>query len=78
MGRSTGVGPGIIALDSSVIKNFQLTERQSLQFRFEAFNLPNHANFGLPDSILTSSTFGQINSTRTSMRSLQFGLKYNF
>jgi hypothetical protein len=78
VGRSTGIGPGIISWDFSTIKNFQFTEQQSLQFRFEAFNLPNHANFGLPNSILTSATFGQITSTRTNMRSLQFGLKFLF
>jgi hypothetical protein len=53
-------------------------DTHQLQFRFEAFNLPKHANFGLPDNNLSSATFGKVTSTRTSMRSLQFGLKYLF
>ena len=76
--RSTGVSAGIISWDFSTLKNFHLFETHQLQFRFEAFNLPNHAYFGLPDNNLSSATFGKVTSTRTSMHSLQFGLKYLF
>jgi hypothetical protein len=37
-------GPGFWNLDAGVYKNFKLTERFSLQMRFEAFNVFNHAN----------------------------------
>ena len=32
----------------------------------------------MPDAIFSSPTFGKVTSIRTSMRSLQFGLKYMF
>ncbi|MFN0169032.1 MAG: carboxypeptidase regulatory-like domain-containing protein [Bryobacteraceae bacterium] len=78
VGRSTGVSAGIISWDFSTVKNIRLWESHSLQFRFEAFNFGNHPNWGFPDSIFTSGSFGRITSTRTDMRSLQFALKYLF
>jgi hypothetical protein len=77
-GRSTGIGPGIISWDFATLKNFRIHEEHSLQFRFEAFNLPNHPNFDFPDNGLTSATFGKITGTRIRMRTLQFALKYMF
>jgi hypothetical protein len=80
-------------LDFVALKNFKLSERMNLQFRFEAFNLPNHPNFGDPGTSLASNSlnaagrpivgtgsFGVINSTRgtINMRELQFGLKLIF
>jgi len=57
---------------------FQIREGQALQFRFEAFNVSNHPNWGLPDASRISPGFGKIRSTRTDMRDLQFGLKFVF
>ena len=78
VGRNTLNSPGIITLDFSLLKDFAFTERHRLQFRFEAFNLPNHPNWGNPDTNIASSTFGRITSTRINMRQLQFALKYIF
>jgi hypothetical protein len=50
---------------------------QTLQFRAEAFNLPNHVNLGLPASSLTGATFGRITSAEDP-RIIQFALKYVF
>jgi len=36
--------PGFWNIDSALYKNFKLTERYTLQFRFEAYNVLNHAN----------------------------------
>ena len=77
-GRNTLIGPGVISWDFSTIKLFPVTERRNLEFRFEAFNLPNHPNWGLPNSNFSSSSFGKIISTATDMRELQFSLKLNF
>jgi hypothetical protein len=86
-------GPGYKRLDLSFLKDFQLNERFKLQFRTEMFNILNHPNFNQPNfggngvvSIggsgdFTSSTFGQIGSTRdepNDPREIQFALKLYF
>ena len=40
-------------------KNTKVTERVSIQFRAEFFNMFNSVNFGSPDNILTDTAFGQ-------------------
>ena len=77
-GRNTLIGPGMITWDFSTLKTVPVRERQSLEFRFEAFNLPNHPNWGDPTTGFVSVNFGKIRSTRISMRELQFALKYIF
>jgi hypothetical protein len=80
VGRNTLTGPGVISWDFSTFKNFTMpfNENHKLQFRFEAFNFPNHPNWGNPDTNRNSQNFGRIAGTRTNMRNLQLGLKYNF
>ena len=78
VGRNTLIGPGIISWDFSALKNVRVREGHQVQFRFEAFNLPNHPNWGLPNASRLSPGFGTIRNTRTDMRDLQFGLKYVF
>ena len=41
-------GPAEYNVDASLFKNFSLTENSKLQFRVEAFNLFNTAEFALP------------------------------
>ena len=68
VGRNTMIGPGLFNWDFSMLKEFPIMENHRLQFRFEAFNFPNHPNFGLPDTTLVSSSFGSISGTATRMR----------
>ena len=70
-------GPKLFTLDFNLSKEFWVTERQSLQFRTEFFNAPNHTNLGIP-SVTIGSGFGQITSSATPARQIQFGLKYRF
>jgi hypothetical protein len=78
LGRGAGRTPGMLTWDASMLKDFNFTEQHRLQFRLEAFNLPNHPVWGNPDSNINSANFGVINGTRTNMRNLQLGLKYIF
>lgn len=78
VGRNTLIGPGILSMDASLLKNFNFTERQYLQFRFEAFNAPNHPNWSNPNTNIFSAGFGSIGGTRTNMRQLQLALKFVF
>jgi len=73
-------GPGLVNFDWSLFKNFTITERLKLQFRWETFNTLNHPNFGNPGStfIPGATNFGNITGTATNMRQQQFGLKFLF
>jgi hypothetical protein len=59
-------GPGINNFDMSLLKDVKLAERSKLEFRFEFFNIFNHAQFNNPGGNITSgpSNFGIINSAR--------------
>jgi Carboxypeptidase regulatory-like domain len=84
LGRNTFRGPGQQNWDFSLIKNFKITERQSLRFTTDFFNIWNHANFSNPavtdvESIGTpNSPFGKITSTLGTPRLIQFSLRYAF
>jgi outer membrane receptor protein involved in Fe transport len=71
-------GPKQINTDFSIMKVFKVTETQGLEFRAEFFNLFNNVNFANPVNIVTSENFGQIASTTTGPRVIQFALKYSF
>lgn len=79
-GRTFGSGPGAVNVDASVLKDFHLFERSQIQFRAEALNILNHANFANPDTRLGSATFGQVTSlvSGNQSRILQFGLHFKF
>jgi hypothetical protein len=70
-------GPGLVNADVNIAKVFAVTERHSLQFRAEFFNILNHTNLGVP-GINLGAGFGQIISTSTEARVIQFALKYRF
>jgi hypothetical protein len=72
-------GPGQVNFDVSLIKDTHLTERQTLQFRAEFFNIANHPVFGNPGVAKNSTNlFGVINTTVGNPRLIQFALKYSF
>jgi len=71
--------PGPHNLDFSLFKNFQLTERGTLQFRAEAFNLTNSPQWAAPNNNVTAvGVFGTITNTANSPRNVQLALKLNF
>jgi hypothetical protein len=69
-------------LKSFALKFGHFAETQRIDFRAEAFNLFNHANFRNPDNTITDPTFGQILQTARGSagnpRILQFALRYSF
>jgi carboxypeptidase family protein len=73
-------GPGFWNVDTSVLKNFNLpwSESQRLQFRWESFNAFNHNVFNLPSTNFGMSSFGQITSSASSPREMQFALRFMF
>ena len=76
-GRSLVRGPGIRNFDVSFSKRIAFTERISLQFRGELFNLFNHTQFSGVGTSVGAGTFGQVVSARDP-RIVQFGLRLAF
>jgi hypothetical protein len=84
LAREALQGPGLFNVNFTLLKDTQLTERFKLQFRTEFFNLFNHTNLNLPNAVVFNSSGthngneGQINTTATPNRQIQFGLKLLF
>jgi hypothetical protein len=89
----TTVGPGFHRFDFSAFKAMTLSERFTLQFRAEFFNILNHPNFNAPNfggngvvaisnsGNFNNPNFGEIGSTRDAPydpRQIQFALKLLF
>jgi len=62
LGRNALIGFGMSQLDLAVHREFLIDEKRSVQFRVEAFNVANHANFADPIRFLASPLFGQSSS----------------
>jgi hypothetical protein len=88
-GRNSLVGPGLVELDCSVSRSFDIrliSEPMKLQLRAEAFNLANHPNFEppLPNNALFNSkgapiaSGGLITSTATTSRQVQLALRLSW
>ena len=70
------VGPSQLLNDLAVTRTFKLLDR-SLQFRWEVFNVMNHARFNNPTAALNSTNFGRI-LTAGAPRIMQFAFKFDF
>ncbi len=82
--RNSLRGPDQKNVDISIVKFFPITEKTKVEFRSEFFNAFNMVSFANPVypttnvANLTSPYFGQILSTSTGPRVIQFALKVNF
>ncbi len=77
LGVNTIKSPGSFQLDTSLSRTFRLTESQKLDFRAEAFNVPNRMNANAPVTALNNANFGKI-QTATDPRIMQFAVKWTF
>ena len=89
-GRGDLIGPNLRTLDLSLTKQAawaRLGANGRLEFRLEAFNILNRANFGIPelrafagqaDNEAPLATFGRISNTVTSSRQIQLGIRAVF
>lgn len=86
MGRNTLIGPGLLMVDAALVKQIVQRERTNIVFRAEVFNAGNRPNFAAPSGRTAftnaqggvAANQGQITSTVTSSRQIQFGLKWLF
>ncbi len=86
-GRNTVIGPKLVNLDFSVLKNIpihRISETFNVQFRAEIFNIFNHTNFNPPEPINGAGIFdqngavianGEMDTLATQPRDVQFALK---
>jgi len=70
-------GPGQIDINMAITRKFQIRESQLVEFRGEAFNLPNHLNPNNPVAAVNNPNFGRILTARDP-RIIQLALKYVF
>ncbi len=73
-------GPGIYNFDTAIQKNLRLSDSKSLQFRLEAFNVFNHAQFYGPAAVngnISSANFGRVVSA-AAPRLMQCAAKFFF
>jgi hypothetical protein len=85
-GRNILRGPGQFNIDMSLIKNTKIGSIDT-EFRLEAFNVLNHAQFGQPNGTFGGSAFGTITTLLaspscalcgTTERQIQLGFKVKF
>lgn len=85
-GRNILIGPGILNLDTSLVRDIGGLDKFHAQFRAEFFNVLNRTNFASPvvptnnTSLFGAngapiSSAGVLTSTTTTSRQIQFGLK---
>lgn len=80
--RNNFRGDGYFGIDSGVSKSWSLSERHSLRFAWEVFNVTNSVRFDTnPTSLgnnLTTGSLGIYNATLTTPLVQQFSLRYAF
>ena len=83
--------PGFWNLDSSLMKEFHISEERYVEFRWDVFNALNHQNLGLPNTTFClppnpdgsvdlvhqdGCSFGRITGVQTDPRNMTFALKF--
>ncbi len=76
-GRDTIIGPTQFSLNGSLGRTFRVTERKSIDLRFDATNALNHVTFTRFNTTIGSNTLGQL-SNPSNMRSLTATLRFRF
>jgi hypothetical protein len=76
-GRNILDGPGTVAINLSLSREFRIRERSRAQLRWETFNLTNHTNFQLPNDALDKANAGTITKNKPA-RVIQLGLRLQF
>jgi hypothetical protein len=86
-GRNQLRGPGYFGIDLGMSKRWQMpwSDKQSLQFRWETFNVTNSVRFNVVSGYTAGnlangagSNFGNFSGTLTNPRIMQFALRYEF
>jgi hypothetical protein len=76
LGANNILAPDAVYINAGLTRTFKIRERQSIQFRFEAFNIPNHVNLGPPNGLSGNGTAASSNgfiTTTAARNSPNFG-----
>ncbi|HKM68304.1 MAG TPA: TonB-dependent receptor [Candidatus Acidoferrum sp.] len=81
--RNNFRGQGNFDIDMALRKSWNITERQSLSFTYDVYNITNSVRFGFDayqygSAIDTAGSFGNYNQTITRPRVMEFALRYSF
>ncbi|HLJ13494.1 MAG TPA: carboxypeptidase regulatory-like domain-containing protein [Bryobacteraceae bacterium] len=77
-GRNILRADGIGNVDTGLLKDFDLTERVHMQFRWEVFNLANSPQYADPINSIDNPDFGKVQSIVNTPRQMQFALRIAF
>jgi hypothetical protein len=75
--RDKFYGPGSWNFNSALYKDFRITERIKVTFRWEQYNTLNHPNWSGPNTTPTSASFGKI-TAKSGNRDQQLALRFSF
>jgi hypothetical protein len=78
-GRNTLYGPDLVQFDFNLTRSLNyFGEGRRMELRWDMLNAFNNSHFGLPNSDVTSGSFGQISSLSGDARVMQFAMKFYF
>lgn len=77
-GRNILFGDGLVQLDATLKKVFQIHESVNTELRLEGFNVANHTTFANPSATIGTGSTGSVTSTLNANRTLQAAIKINF
>jgi hypothetical protein len=84
-GRNILRSQGLVNLDATLKKNFNISEAKSFELRLESFNVTNHPTFAAPNATVTlgatlnnTNSVGKVSSTLNNNRIFQAALKFFF
>lgn len=64
--------------DLSIFRSFPIKGEKSVEFRAEMFNFMNNVTWGTPGANISDPHFGQVTSTNSTSREVQFALKIKY
>jgi hypothetical protein len=78
LGKRVFDGPWTTTFDFGALKQFYITERQSIDLRLDSSNFFNHPAFSIGNQTVTATNFGKITGTFSGRRVFQFAAYYRF
>jgi hypothetical protein len=76
--RNSLRAPNTTVFDAALMKDFPIVESLRAQFRWEVFNVANHALFAAPGGDVSNGQGAQITSLSGDPRVMQFAFRFDF